>query len=70
MRKPAAAGEAQMLSNHLEHANRSDQELQKLIDQFKAGTSQFTQQRIEINVQQAMQFYSGVDARLTRLESL
>ena len=41
-----------------------------MINNFKSGIGNMNQQQIEQNVQQAMQFYSNVDANLTRYENL
>lgn len=66
--KPNVANEANMLLRQLQQANQSDQAIQAMINQFKAGTSNLNQKQIEANVQQAMTFYSNVDAKISKLE--
>jgi len=66
--KPNVANEANILLRQLQQAAQSDQAIQAMIDQFKAGTSNLNQKQIEANVQQAMTFYSNVDAKISKLE--
>ena len=68
LQNPSAAQEANMLIQQMAQAASSDQAIQAMIDQFKAGGSNLNQQQIEGNVQQAMQYYSNVEAKLTKLE--
>ena len=69
LQNPRAAQEANTLLQQMTQAASSDQAIQAMIDQFKAGSPNLNQQQIEGNVQQAMQYYSSVEAKLTKLES-
>ena len=65
---PRVGGEAQRILQQLEVAGRSDAGIQGLVDQYKRSPAGMNAQQIEASVQQAMEFYSNVDARLDKLE--
>ena len=69
LNKQTVAQDASILLQQMSQANQNDMAIQTLINNYKSGVQTVDQKIIEQRVQEGLQFYSNVDARLTKLEN-